>query len=173
MPHTKEFVVVQRTPQGAPPTFVGCDPGAQGAIVYFTSTGVVCVPLAGKTDYEIWAEVLLIPKGSVVVIERNTGYVGGAGNPGASMFKFGVSTGNLLGFFVAAGLRVDKVTPRVWQKALGIAARAKTESKADFKRRLRQRAEQAFGRPVALATADAYLIALFCQRKWGNNGSQS
>ncbi len=100
------------------------------------------------------------------VIEKNTGFVGGKGNPGSFMFQFGKTTGILHGFLVAAGIPHEEVTPSTWQKALGIPPRKKTETKGKFKARLRQHAERLFpGVKATLATCDALLIAEFCKRK--------
>ena len=119
------------------------------------------------TDRETWELIqLLSTENTFAAIEQNSGYVGGAGNPGSAMFKFGTSCGKLLGMLTAAGIPFEMVTPQTWQKSLGIPARKKTEGKTQFKNRLKQRAEQLFPQvKVTLATADALLIAEYIRRK--------
>jgi len=145
---------------------VGIDPGASGAVAILDATTTIH-SLNGVTDRITWEVFRYFdPARTFAAIEANTGYVGGAGNPGSAMFKFGVSTGKLIGFLVAAGVPFETVTPRTWQKSLGITSRKRTESKSQFKRRLRERAERLFPSvKVTLATADALLIAEWCRRK--------
>jgi hypothetical protein len=91
------------------------------------------------------------------------------GNGVSSMFKFGRGTGVLIGCLIAAGIPFAEVTPQVWQKGFGIPTRRKkgrgAESKTDFKNRLRSVAQKLFPRvDVTSETADALLLALYCQR---------
>lgn len=156
--------------------WIGIDPGAQGGIAVVFSGGVVALLDFGKRTWrEVWdwmhftALTFGTPDGVRAVIEKNTGYVGGAGNPGSAMFQFGKATGVPLGFLIAADVSHSEVPSNVWQKALGIAPRKKgrgAESKAAFKRRLKARAEQLFPRvKTTLATCDALLIAEYCRRQ--------
>ena len=157
--------------------WIGIDPGVSGGLAAIDGSG--CVDLLAKpaTDQDVW-QWLCLKQGGVgfspaiecfAVIEQNTGYVGGAGNPGSAMFKFGCSHGMLEGFLVAASIPYEQITPGQWQRALGIQPRRKgkgKESKTQFKNRLKQRAQQLFpGKPITLATADAVLIAYYCRLK--------
>tara|TARA_Y100000034_G_scaffold95641_1_gene116246 strand:- start:294 stop:776 length:483 start_codon:yes stop_codon:yes gene_type:complete len=84
----------------------------------------------------------------------------------ASTFKFGMNYGFLRGCLIAAGIPFEEVTPRAWQKALGIPPKKKTESNTEWKNRLKGMAQQLFPQlKVTLATADALLIATYCKRK--------
>ena len=66
----------------------------------------------------------------------------------------------------AAGISIEIVTPQVWQKALSIPPRKKEEGRTSWKNRLKAKAQQLFpGVRVTLATADALLLAVYCQRK--------
>jgi len=153
-------------------TYLGIDPGASGGLVALLPDGVVstCTP---KTEADLWRWTCrygLLANGETpacfAVIEQVNGYVGGAGNPGSAMFKFGTSYGGLRMALVAAGIPFDQVTPGVWQKALGIPSRKRTESKGQWKNRLKAKAQQLFPHvAVTLATADALLIAEYCRRK--------
>jgi hypothetical protein len=91
------------------------------------------------------------------------------------MFSFGDSVGFIRGILTASGVPFEQKVPRVWQKALGIAPRLierdatkkiiKEESKTDFKRRLKEKAEQLFPTvKVTLDVADSLLIAEFNKR---------
>lgn len=162
--------------KSAAQVFVGIDPGASGGFAAINLPlpramapsecrlrGVVAESFANRTDREIWELFQFLPENAVAVIEQNSGYVGGAGNPGSAMFKFGLSTGKLHGYLVAAKIVYREVTPRTWQKALGIPARKKSESKTEFKRRLKTFCERRYPSvPVTLATCDALLIATYC-----------
>lgn len=150
--------------------YIGMDPGASGGIAVIdvgaNGTSVSLHTLGNSTDKQTTEFLRFVRSPCRAAIEKNSGYVGGVGNTGSTMFVFGRSTGKLLGYLVALGIPHEEVTPRTWQKALGIPPRKKTESKAQFKRRLRHRAEQLFPEArVTLATADALLIAEFCRRK--------
>ena len=90
----------------------------------------------------------------------------------ASSFKFGMGFGGLIMALVSSGIPFEFVTPRVWQKAMGITPREKsnrsdfTESKTQFKNRLKAKAQQLFPAVrVTLKTSDALLIAEYCRRK--------
>ena len=148
---------------------IGIDPGASGGIAVIKSNGEVLLhSIGGSTDKQTCKFLKFVANSpAFAVVEQNTGYVGGAGNPGSAMFKFGVSTGKLLGCLTALDIPFSQETPRAWQKVLGIPPRKKTESKSQFKRRLRQRAEQLFPKVagITLATCDAVLIAEFNRRK--------
>jgi len=83
----------------------------------------------------------------------------------ASMFKFGMGYGQLRMALVSASISFETVTPRTWQKAFGIIPRAKTESKTDFKNRLKAKAQELFPKAnMTLAVCDAVLIAEYCRR---------
>jgi hypothetical protein len=98
------------------------------------------------------------------VIEKVGGYVG-QGQPGSAMFKFGRNVGVLIGCLTAAGIPFEEITPQRWQKALGIPPRKKTESKTQWKNRLKSFAQKLYPSVTAtLSTCDALLIAEFCRR---------
>ena len=119
-------------------------------------TGQMWEAVSGKVEHNI----------GFAVIEQNTGYVGGEGNPGSAMFKFGRSAGLLTMALVAAGIPYEEITPGQWQKKLGIPPRKKGEAKGVFKNRLKAEAQRLFPRiPVTLKTADALLLAEYARRK--------
>jgi hypothetical protein len=143
---------------------LGIDPGASGGLAVIAGDELDFVAMP-PTESDIWRWLSAEPL-FFAVIERNTGYVGDRGNPGSTMFKFGVNTGLLKGFLVSLGVPFEEVTPRTWQKALGIAPRKKGEKKGEFKNRLKAHAQKLFpGEAITLAVADAILIAEHCRRK--------
>jgi crossover junction endodeoxyribonuclease RuvC len=88
----------------------------------------------------------------------------------SSAFTFGRGYGFLRGCLIASQVSFQEVQPRAWQKGLGITPRRKTETKVQFKNRLKGFAQQRFPgvEGINLATADALLIALYaCLRMEG------
>ena len=147
--------------------FMGLDPGASGGWAVISGVKVFCGPLPKELP-DLW-KLLSGWTDCRAALEQVGGYVGGDGHPGSAMFNFGRGYGRLEMALTAAGICYDGVVPRSWQKANGVDPKGKQESKADFKRRLKARAEELFPqcRPT-LATADALLIARWCAMRWGN-----
>lgn len=177
------------TPNRRKPMLIGIDPGASGGLACMCPNGRIDLepmPELGKDEaaqdrYEdnLWdwisarGDAAQPMNGNVfAAIERNTGFVGGGGNPGSSMFKFGTNYGILLGFLRAAGIPTYRITPTVWQRDLGIPVRIKKgkdrprgETKEEFKRRLLNHARDLFPREkITEETADALLIAEWLRR---------
>jgi len=143
-----------------------------------------------STEVDLWhllAELAALNDPKVVhrlaIIERVGGYVTGSGRPirckacgtttwvpgqpGSYMFRFGASYGALRMALVGRGIPFEDVTPRAWQKLLGISPRAKNEPKTRFKNRLKARAQELFpdlGRQITLSTCDALLLAEYAKR---------
>lgn len=153
--------------------YVGVDPGQSGGlvIIHDGSYGISSTPMthaeampmpATERDIWDWFEGL-DPQQTVAVIEK----VHSMPKQGvASTFKFGMGYGGLRMALIAAGIPFEDVTPRVWQKALSILSRKVTETKTQFKNRLKAKAQQLFPSiKVTLKTADALLIAEYCKRK--------
>ena len=91
------------------------------------------------------------------------------GNGVSSMFKFGKGYGGLRMALVAAGISFEEVSPMKWMKEFGLK-RGKTESKNEFKKRIRAKAQALFPQEngsITLATCDALLISEYCRRKYG------
>lgn len=148
------------------PTYIGIDPGASGGVAILKQGVIVAVPMP-DTETDIWdCFDGLRDKNVFAVIERVTGYVGGAGNTGSSMFQFGTNYGCLRMALIAAKIPFEEVMPQVWQKGLQISKRKPTESKTEWKNRLKAGAQRLFpDTKITLACADAILIAEFCRRK--------
>jgi hypothetical protein len=155
------------------PVHIGLDPGASGGIaVLMPEPPYVAVTAMPATARDVYDWLRDHAPGATAVIEKVGGFVAGNPTPGSAMFKFGVSAGHLQGFLIALGIPHEEVTPRRWQQALGIPGRKHTETKGQWKSRLKDVAQRRFPDvKVTLATADALLIALYCQRV-ATNGAQ-
>lgn len=152
------------------PIYIGVDPGASGGLAFIRGDEVDLVPMP-DTERDVWdsiVDVLLCyqtPPKSFAMIERVGGYIAGNPSPGSSMFKFGRSYGGLRMALVGNDVPFEDATPQKWQKGMGITPRAKTESKTQFKNRLKAKAQLLFPKlNVTLATADALLLAEYCRR---------
>ena len=148
--------------------YIGIDPGKSGGLAACAWDGKIVAVKMPATERDVWDWFVQI-RGvdCFAVIEKVGGYMpGGRGNIGSAMFNFGASYGGLRMALIAAGIPFEAITPGVWQRALGISPRKKTESKGAWKNRLKAKAQQLFPKlNVTLATADALLIAEYAKRK--------
>lgn len=148
--------------------YIGIDPGAGGGIACLFPCRKEFTSMP-KTETDIWNYFHgMTAKNCFAVLEQVGGYVGGAGQPGSAMFKFGQNYGSIRMALTAAKIPFETVPPQVWQKKLGIPPRnkKKNESKSAFKNRLKARAAQLFpDEKITLQTADAILLAEYCRRK--------
>lgn len=159
--------------------YLGIDPGKSGGLALIRSSlrsnQVLSYSFMPESDYDLykllrdWKNTYGI---SSAVLERVSS-MPGEGHVGA--FSFGENYGKLQMALAANKIRYEKITPRVWQKGLGVKVKAKTESKPAFKERLRQLSQQLFpslplwDEPRTLgkqrAVCDAILIGEYCKRK--------
>lgn len=145
--------------------YIGIDPGKSGgiAILYMDEVIAAKTPV---TPADIYSHLKTYSRKCTAVIEQVGGYIG-EGQPGSAMFNFGRGVGHLEMALLACGIPAESVPPRKWQKAMGISSRKKTETKAQWKSRLKSVAQRLFpSENVTLATADALLIAEYCRRKY-------
>ncbi len=149
--------------------FVGIDPGEKGGFAVMDGVVLTVTPMP-PTERHLWAWFVALgkrPEPKVAVIEQVGGYVSrdkGVSGMGPSMFTFGMSYGRLRMCLVAAGIPFATVTPQVWQRDLG-TTKYPDETKAEFKRRLVDRARELFPKTkFTLATSDAALIARYAHR---------
>jgi len=146
---------------------IGIDPGVSGAVAMiseFSNSSKIRVERFKKmTDHEIafFFETLLIGKTPLfAVLERVHSF---PGQGVSSTFKFGQSYGFILGLLHAFNIPFDTVTPQSWIKAYGMKKK-KTESKTQWKNRLKARAQQYYpDMKITNDMADAILIARYCQ----------
>jgi hypothetical protein len=146
--------------------YLGIDPGKSGGLVVLDGNrNVVKYTRMPKSNEAIW-NWLKFHTSSVerAVIERVSGFIGRQ-HPGSRMFSFGESYGALSMALVALGIPHRAVYPRTWQAAF-TTPRTKTESRNEWKRRLLRISKKIFPQyKITLATADAFLIALYCLRE--------
>lgn len=151
--------------------YLGADPGLSGGLaVVGQDGGYVNATTMPATERELWTWITATAHLDSVtaVLEQVTGYVGDGGNPGSAMFRFGTNYGELRMALTAAGIPFHDCPPRAWQKALGIHPRGKSESNTAWKNQLKAHAGIRFpGTKPTLKTADAMLIALYCQQTYG------
>ncbi len=159
--------------------FLGLDPGASGGMAALlpdeptargSTLGSVRFTSMPDTEQGVWEWVQsykVLPSQWTdpvhAIIEQVQGYIGKE-QPGSAAFKFGQSYGSLRMALTAAGIPFDAATPQVWQRALDISPRKKSEDRTAWKNRLKLIAELWYPRlVVTLATADALLIARYCR----------
>ena len=144
-----------------PIEYLGIDPGQSGGIVKVTSNGFVFATKMPETERDIWEAIR--DTDGIALIEK----VHSMPDQGvASSFKFGKGYGFLRGCLIAGGIPFEEVTPQAWIKGLAIPSKAKTETRTQWKNRLKAMAQQMFPQlKVTLATADALLIATYNKRK--------
>lgn len=149
--------------------YIGIDPGKSGGIAVIQETDVDVWSLGSMTLKDLWTAFHhrfgYITPSITAVIEQVGGYNSSeGGQPGSAMFNFGKGVGHLEMALTAAGIPWTACPPQRWQKALGIPSRKKTESKTEWKRRLRSEAERRFPNvKMTNAVADALLIAEYAR----------
>jgi hypothetical protein len=154
--------------------YIGIDPGVSGGIASIfppendgVASAVYCTSMP-KTEGDVWEW-----------ISRYHGYdyttyafieaiaPGFPGTSKSSMAKLYGSYRALRMALIAAAIPFEEVRAAEWQSMMKIPPRKrKVETDTQWKNRLKARAQQLFPKVnVTLATADALLIALYCQRK--------
>lgn len=152
--------------------YVGVDPGKSGGIVLVWDQDNIDLFPMPATEKDIWFLFDNLPDSPRVkaLIEK----VHSMPNQGvASSFTFGMGYGGLRMALTAAPISFEDVSPRTWQKGLGISPRKKTETTTQWKDRLRGKAQQLFpnldvwrlNKKEQLSVCDALLIATYCMRK--------
>lgn len=139
---------------------IAIDPGASGGISWFDHDGNPHCQSMPETEADILTLIgSLTSYWRTAYVEEVGGYVGGSGQPGSAMFKFGRNFGFLLGCLMSRGFRIVLVKPQKWQSALGLGTTKESGGKAQWKRKLKARAQELFPTcDVTLKTADALLI---------------
>jgi hypothetical protein len=150
------------------PVYLGIDPGASGGVAALVGGDVWFAVKMPETDRDVIAVIEKVaerPGQKYCLIEKVGGYLKGRPAPGSRMFNFGRGYGAVCMCLACHLIPFEECPPRRWQKKLEIPPKHKEERDRDWKRRLRQRAQQMFPTANAtLATADALLIAEACRR---------
>lgn len=146
--------------------FLGLDPGQSGGWAAVSNDGEVLGPTKmPRTEMDIWCGLSVVAQYCRVATIEKVHSMPGQGV--SSTFKFGMGYGGLRMALIGNQIPFDEITPRAWQKFLGITSRAKTESKTEFKNRLKAKAQQLFPSvKITLAVSDALLIAEYTRRKY-------
>ncbi len=158
------------------PVYIGVDPGVSGGIAWRQGKQVVASAMP-DTLIEAWDLFIAIPdiSNAKAVLEQVTGWQGGnkkkdgseathGGAPGSHMFKFGQAYGHMEAFLTVLLIPTQWKIPRVWQKIMSIP-KWKDERKIDYKRRLKEKAQELFpDLGVTLKTCDALLIMEACRK---------
>lgn len=141
---------------------LGIDPGKSGGLAWRGMPEVSALAVSmPETISDLLMEVKRLKVDFAVLEKVHSMPTDGR----SSIFKFGRGVGHLEMALTAAGIPYEEVTPQKWMRALGITPRAKSETKTQFKNRLKQKAQQLFpAMPVTLKTADALLIAHYAWR---------
>ena len=154
------------------PIIIAIDPGASGGIVVQYETGdinPIAMPATGGDIVEFLEAVrqhaTLDGLRVVACVEQVGGYVGGAGQPGSAMFKFGQNYGFLLGALAAFRIPVKLVRPQAWQQFHSLGTVKGHGGKGPWKRHLKDSAQRLYpDQVVTLSTADALLILSYAQK---------
>lgn len=146
--------------------YIGIDPGRSGGIASISSNGVINL-ISMPDEFDALAILKSMSTGKcTAAIEKVQGY---AGSPtvGSQMFNFGWNYGSLRMASHAAGIPFEDVMPSVWMRSSGIPPRGKTETKTQFKNRIKAKAQQLYpNEKITLKTCDALLLATYCMRKY-------
>lgn len=154
--------------------WIGVDPGSHGCIALISETGEVeILRLEKHTEKEIfeWLSDVTF-RYSIMMCVKEKVWAMPARNPDGSartmgaqtMFTFGEGNGMIRAFLVATSIPFTENVPQTWQKIYGLK-KDKGESQPDFKKRLREKAEQLFPKvKMTNDVSDALLIAEFARR---------
>lgn len=146
--------------------YLGIDPGNSGGLAIIDGDAIDLLDLSKATDHDV---VTWIARhkftGPITATIEQVGAMPGQGV--SSTFKFGKAYGFIIGVITALAIPYELCTPYKWQRGVGIAKRLKTESKTQFKGRLKSKAQQLFARDhkrITLKTCDALLIAAYTKQ---------
>lgn len=150
-------------------TTIGIDVGASGGIAVLWADPsqhplAVKMPETQRDLFVLLAH--LEGNGDVVAFVEKVGATPQMGV--VSAFKFGQSVGTITMACVAAGIRMELVTPQKWQKALSLkpTGRGIGQGDTDKKNRNKARAQELFPMlKITHAIADALLIAEYGRRQ--------
>lgn len=141
-------------------TFIGIDPGINGGIaVLGRDMEVIGLHEMPETEREIWDLFanLKCLDGGIALIERVHAF---PKQGVVSVWTFASNYAGVRMALVGNGIPFYEIAPFDWQREMDIKPRKDTESKYEFKKRLKAKAENLFpAQSINLKTADALLIA--------------
>jgi crossover junction endodeoxyribonuclease RuvC len=150
---------------------IGIDPGSNGAMSIITinndsSTSIEVCRFNKHTRHEIAEKVysMTTTQNLHAVVEKVHSM---PGQGVSSTFKFGENFGFIQGVMCAHKVPFDLVTPQTWMKFFSLKRNSKTESKTQWKNRLKGAAQRYYpNEKITNDMADAMLIGLFCERNY-------
>lgn len=155
-------------------SILGIDPGLSGAIALYTQADLVVgdIPThelkrGGKTKREVDLHKLAAMIADCAVYQPTVWIEQVGAMPGqgvSSVFAFGKVYGIILGICAANGLVIERVTPQVWKKAMGLQTAAKDAARARASALLPAHAEK-WRRVKDDGRAEAALIAIYGARQ--------
>jgi hypothetical protein len=111
-------------------SFIGIDPGAKGAIcVLVPATKQVAFMLNTKNPHEIFEWIKRIQQETDLRFACIEDVHSIFGTSAKSNFNFGYNTGLITGIVRSAGVSLDLVNPKKWQKHIGVPPKCKTIKK--------------------------------------------
>lgn len=143
-------------------TFIGVDPGANGAAAFIPANGEMVYTVPTKEPLVLLRAMLSTPERRAVAFLEKVHSMPGQGV--ASSFSFGRNYGHCEAALAGSGYDWDYVTPTIWQRAVGIE-KVEGETRTQKKNRHKRLAQKLF--PDVMVThqnADALLIAEYCRR---------
>lgn len=139
---------------------IAIDPGASGGLAWRMGSESGAFPLP-KTPKQLVDRLKVLRHECKVAFIEDIPKFTGAKLPGSTIAVLFHSFGFIEGVLMTLGFEVIRLKPQAWQKALSLGTREKTQTKAEWKRKLKSEAERRFPHvDVTLATSDALLILL-------------
>ncbi len=148
--------------------YIGIDPGMSGGIaVLDEADNIADVRNMPDTPADILEYLRPYQAFPCVCVLEDVGQ-GMPGQSSSATAKFARHNGHLEMALLALGIKTIKARPQKWEKTYALGKSSSFE-KAEWKRKLKERAQQLFpqlGKKVTLKTCDALLIAEYCRRNF-------
>ena len=148
---------------------IGIDPGHLGSVAWRDGKGVRhvskmpdtprgIIDLVRSIEDEVDENGIIRPSTDYVCYLEDVGK-GVPGQSSSATATFARHNGHLEMAMICEGIRIVKVLPQKWMKSLGIGKSSDCSTKAEWKRKLKQKAEELYPQfKVTLNNADALLI---------------
>ena len=146
-------------------TLIAIDPGKTGGLAIRNHDGTFEAMKMPSTVRDLIDALEEVVKGHyhdefeppIVIIEDVPPFAGKA-QSGSSAFKLGKNVGQIEGVIQCLNLRMEKVRPQTWMKALGLGTR-NGSTPTQWKNKLKNRAQELHpDLKLTLATCDAVLL---------------
>lgn len=143
-------------------TILAIDPGASGGIAYIHPGSHPTVFPMPETDGDLLEEIRIAvnpERHAECFLEDLVKYTG-RNMPSSAMATYARNFGFIEGVLQTLGVRIIRVKPQAWQKALGLGT-SRGLSKTQWKNKLKGEAQRRFpqlSKQITLKTADALLL---------------